>query len=87
MNIIFFKFLFANPEKINFQKKQNLSPNPTLQAYCMEEFFAEEMFENQGTLTQEEIREMSDAPTLIMMFLMFVFMLVGMALSDPFKKD
>ena len=52
----------------------------------MEEFFDETMLENQP-LTQEQLRGMSDGPTLIfMMFVMFA-MAVGACLTDPFKED
>ena len=52
----------------------------------MEDFFDETMLENQP-LTQEQLRNMSDAPTLIFMMLVMIVMAIGACISDPFKED
>lgn len=65
---------------------QEIIINPILFTLFMEDFFDETMLENQP-LTQEQLRNMSDGPTLIfMMFVMFA-MAIGACLTDPFKED
>ena len=52
----------------------------------MEDFFDETMLENQP-LTQEQLRSMSDGPTLIFMMFVMIAMAIGACLTDPFKED
>lgn len=52
----------------------------------MEDFFDETMLENQP-LTEEQLRNMSDAPTLIFMLFLMIAMAIGACISDPFKEE
>ena len=51
----------------------------------MEDFLDETMLENQP-LTQEQLRNMSDGPTLIFMILVMIVMAIGACISDHFKE-